>query len=260
MVKTKIAIAGVLGRMGKNLIESAQLNDVVEIVGIFDKSPISEDHLVSLKLKSDIAITSDDAFDRADVVIDFTSPSALFMFTESAIAHKAALVVGTTGLEQKHFNLLQQTSKATKIFYAPNMSLGVNSFFQIARDTAAKLKDYDIEIIESHHKFKKDAPSGTAIKLGEEIADQLGRTNKDFVFDRQQQVSERKKTDIGFSSIRGGNIAGEHTVIFHGEHESIEVTHRAFNRKIFSDGAVNASIWLSLQKNGYYNFKDLLKS
>jgi len=99
MVKTKIAIAGVLGRMGKNLIESAQLNDVVEIVGVFDKSPISEDHLVSLKLKSDIAITSDDAFDRADVVIDFTSPSALFMFTESAIAHKAALVVGTTGLE-----------------------------------------------------------------------------------------------------------------------------------------------------------------
>ncbi|MDC0861967.1 4-hydroxy-tetrahydrodipicolinate reductase [Alphaproteobacteria bacterium] len=260
MNKTKIAIAGVLGRMGQNLIESAQLNDGVEIVGVFDKSPISEDYLATMQLKSDIATSSDAAFDSADVVIDFTSPSSLFMFTESAVAHKAGLVVGTTGLEKKHFSLLEQTSKATKIFYAPNMSLGVNSFFQIARDAASKLKDYDIEIIESHHKFKKDAPSGTAIKLGEEIVNELGRTNKDFIFNRQQQVSERKKTDIGFSSIRGGNIAGEHTVIFHGEHESIEVKHRAFNRKIFSDGAVNASVWLSSQNNGYYNFKDLLKS
>jgi|TARA_B100000795_G_scaffold268109_1_gene254378 4-hydroxy-tetrahydrodipicolinate reductase len=260
MSQVKIAIAGVLGRMGQNLIESAQSNESVAIVGVFDKSPITKDHLQSMKLNSDIATTGDAAFDRADVVIDFTSPSALFMFVESAIAHKTGLVVGTTGLEKKHFDLLDQASKATKLFYAPNMSLGVNSFFQIARDAANKLKDYDIEIIESHHRFKKDAPSGTAIKLGEEIVSELGRTNKNFVFDRQQQITERKKSDIGFSSIRGGNIAGEHTVIFHGEHESIEVTHRAFNRKIFSDGAINASIWLDSQNNGYYNYKNLLKS
>jgi 4-hydroxy-tetrahydrodipicolinate reductase len=260
MSKVKIAIAGVLGRMGQNLIESVQFNVEADIVGVFDKNPITDEQLQSMKLNSDIATTSDAAFDQADVVIDFTSPSALFMFTESAVAHKAGLVIGTTGLEKKHFDLLKQTSKATKVFYAPNMSLGVNSFFQVARNAASRLKDYDIEIIESHHRFKKDSPSGTAIKLGEEIASELGRNNKDFVFDRQQQIVERKKYDIGFSSVRGGNIPGEHTVVFHGEHESIEVTHRAFNRKIFSDGAVNASVWLASQTNGYYNYKDLLKS
>ena len=260
MSKVKIAIAGVLGRMGQNLIESVQFNEGADIVGVFDKNPITDEQLQSMKLNSDIATTSDAAFDQADVVIDFTSPSALFMFTESAVAHKAGLVIGTTGLEKKHFDLLEQTSKATKVFYAPNMSLGVNSFFQVARNAASRLKDYDIEIIESHHRFKKDSPSGTAIKLGEEIASELGRNNKDFVFDRQQQIAERKKSDIGFSSVRGGNIPGEHTIVFHGEHESIEVTHRAFNRKIFSDGAVNASVWLASQTNGYYNYKDLLKS
>lgn len=260
MGNIKISIAGVLGRMGKNLVESAQSNNNTEIVGVFDKSPITNEHLNSMKLNSEIATTIDAAFDLADIVIDFTTPSALFLFTESAIAHKASLVVGTTGLDPKHFDLLKQTSKATKIFYAPNMSLGVNSFFQVARNAASKLKNYDIEIIESHHRFKKDAPSGTAIKLGEEIADEIGRNNKNFIFDRQQQITERNKSDIGFSSIRGGNVAGEHSAIFHGEHESIEITHRAFNRKIFSDGAINASIWLSSQTNGYYTYQDLLKS
>lgn len=260
MSQIKIAIAGVLGRMGQNLIESALSNNKTVIVGVFDKSPITEEHLQSMKLNNNIATTSDAAFDQADIVIDFTTPGSLFMFAESAIAHKTGLVIGTTGLETKHFDLLEQTSKATKVFYAPNMSLGVNSFFQVARNAASKLKDYDIEIIESHHRFKKDAPSGTAIKLGEEIVNELGRTNKDFVFDRQQQIIERKISDIGFSSVRGGNVAGDHTVIFHGEHESIEVTHRAFNRKIFSDGAISASIWLASQNNGYYNYKDLLKT
>ncbi|MAV82454.1 MAG: 4-hydroxy-tetrahydrodipicolinate reductase [Pelagibacteraceae bacterium] len=260
MSKIKIAIAGVLGRMGNNLVLSAQSNEFVEIVGVFDKSPISPEQLSSLNLNSEIATTSDASFDLADIVIDFTSPSSLFMFTESAVAHKAGLVVGTTGLEEKHFQLLKQTSTATKVFYAPNMSLGVNSFLQIARGAAGKLKDFDIEIIESHHKHKVDAPSGTAIKLGEEIADEIGRSSKDFVFDRQQQVKKRKKTDIGFSSIRGGNISGEHRIIFHGENEDIEITHRALNRRIFSDGAINAAVWLNSQNNGYFIYKDLLKS
>jgi 4-hydroxy-tetrahydrodipicolinate reductase len=246
--------------MGNNLINSALTNDSVDIIGVFDKDPITQDQLSFLKLNHDIATTTDACFDQADVVIDFTSPSSLFMFTESAVTHKAGLVVGTTGLEEKHFNLLKQASSTTKVFYAPNMSLGVNSFLQVARNASGKLKDYDIEIIESHHKYKVDAPSGTAIKLGQEIAEEIGRTEKNFVFDRQQQVQERKKTDIGFSSIRGGNIAGEHSVIFHGEHENIEITHRALNRRIFSDGAINSSVWLNSQQNGYYNFKDLLES
>ena len=138
------------------------------------------------------------------------------------------------------------------------MSFGVNSFFSIARKAASYLKDFDIEIIETHHRFKKDSPSGTAIKLGEEIAEELNFSRDQFNFNRHQDQQERKKDEIGFSSIRGGNIPGEHTVIFHGENESIELTHRAFNREIFSDGAIHAAIWLSQQNSGYYTYKDML--
>jgi 4-hydroxy-tetrahydrodipicolinate reductase len=161
-------------------------------------------------------------------------------------------------LEEQHFNLLKQTGNSTKVFYAPNMSFGVNSFFSIARKAASYLKDFDIEIIETHHRFKKDSPSGTAIKLGEEIAEELNFSRDQFNFNRHQDQQERKKDEIGFSSIRGGNIPGEHTVIFHGENESIELTHRAFNREIFADGAIHAAIWLSKQNSGYYTYKDML--
>jgi 4-hydroxy-tetrahydrodipicolinate reductase len=138
------------------------------------------------------------------------------------------------------------------------MSFGVNSFFNLARKAASYLKNFDIEIIETHHRYKKDAPSGTAIKLGEEIAEELNYSTDQFNFDRQQNVKERKDHEIGFSSIRGGNIPGEHKVIFHGENESVELTHKAYNRKIFSDGAIEAAIWLSSQKNGLYSFRDMI--
>ncbi len=258
MIKTKIAIAGALGRMGKNLINSGLSNENVEIVGIFDVSDISEDFIKSCGLKNEIITSREHSFEEADVVIDFTSPKALFSFTESAVLTKTALVIGTTGLDENHFKLLHQTAQTTKIFYSPNMSHGVNSFFYLARNAASYLKDFDVEIIETHHRFKKDAPSGTAIKLGQEIAKKLNLSENNFIYDRQQNQNERKKIDIGFSSIRGGNIPGEHTVIFHGENESIEITHRAFNRKIFSDGAIEASIWIKSQKNGFYSYDDMI--
>ena len=257
MTKVKIAIAGALGRMGQNLIKSGLVHENVEIIGLFDIEKINEQFLKSMNLPLDILLDREQSFKEADVVIDFTSPKALFNFTESAVSQQTGLVIGTTGLEDQHFKLMQQTGKATKVFYAPNMSFGVNAFFEIAKKTASHLKNFDIEIIETHHRFKKDAPSGTAIKLGEEIASELGLSKDNFNFNRQQEVAERKKNEIGFSSIRGGNIPGEHTVIFHGEHESIELTHRAFNRQIFSDGAIQAAVWLSQQKNGYYTYKDM---
>ena len=254
---TKIAIAGAKGRMGQNLIRSGLSNSHTDVVGIFDISEIDKDFLDEMHLSHDVATNRDNSFDAADVIIDFTSPKALFAFTESAVASKTSLVVGTTGLEEQHFNLLKQTGQSTKVFYAPNMSFGVNSFFNLARKAASYLKDFDIEIIETHHRFKKDAPSGTAIKLGEEIAEELNFSKDQFNFNRQQDQQERKKGEIGFSSIRGGNIPGEHTIIFHGENESIELTHRAFNREIFADGAIEAAIWLSRQKSGYYTYKDM---
>jgi len=257
-MSTKIAIAGAMGRMGQNLIKSGLKNDKIEIVGVFDIDNIDETFLVSVGLQPDIATTREKSFDAADVVIDFTSPKALFNFTEAAVANNTGLVIGTTGLDDQHFKLLQQSGQSVPVFYAPNMSFGVNSFFSLARKAAAHLKDFDIEIVETHHRYKKDAPSGTAIKLGEEIADELNFSKEQFNFNRQQDQQERKKNEIGFSSMRGGNIPGEHTVIFHGDNESIELTHRAFNREIFSDGAIEASIWLSKQKKGYFTFKDLL--
>jgi 4-hydroxy-tetrahydrodipicolinate reductase len=257
-MSTKIAIAGAMGRMGQNLIKSGLKNDKTEIVGVFDIENIDKNFLISVGLQSGIATNRENSFEAADVVIDFTSPKALFNFTEAAVANNTGLVIGTTGLEDQHFKLLQQSGQSVPVFYAPNMSFGVNSFFSLARKAAAHLKDFDIEIIETHHRYKKDAPSGTAIKLGEEIADELNYSKEQFNFNRQQDQQERKKNEIGFSSIRGGNIPGEHTVIFHGDNESIELTHRAFNREIFSDGAIEASIWLSKQKKGYFTFKDLI--
>ena len=255
---TKIAIAGAKGRMGRNLIKSGLSNSHTDIVGVFDISEIEQVFLDEMSLSPEIATTREHSFERADVIIDFTSPKALFAFTESAVASKTGLVIGTTGLEEQHFNLLKQTGNSTRVFYAPNMSFGVNSFFNIARKAASYLKNFDIEIIETHHRYKKDAPSGTAIKLGEEIVEELNLSKDQFNFNRQQNQQERKKDEIGFSSIRGGNIPGEHTVIFHGENESVELTHRAFNREIFADGAIQAAIWLSKQNSGYYTYKDML--
>jgi len=254
----KIAIAGAKGRMGENLIKSGLSNKNTNIVGVFDVEAIDKIFLNKFGLPENTRVTREESFKEADVVIDFTSPKALFSFTESAVSNNTCLVVGTTGLEKDHFKLLEQAGNSTKVFYAPNMSFGVNSFFNLARKAASHLKNFDIEIIETHHRYKKDAPSGTAIKLGEEIAEELNYTKDQFNFDRQKNIQERKDKEIGFSSIRGGNIPGEHKVIFHGDNESVELTHKAYNRKIFSDGAIDAAIWLSTKENGLYSFRDMI--
>jgi len=254
----KIAIAGAKGRMGENLIKSGLSNKNTNIVGVFDVESIDKIFLNKFGLPENTSVSREESFKEADVVIDFTSPKALFSFTESAVSNNTCLVVGTTGLEKDHFKLLEQAGNSTKVFYAPNMSFGVNSFFNLARKAALHLKNFDIEIIETHHRYKKDAPSGTAIKLGEEIAEELNYTKDQFNFDRQKNIQERKNKEIGFSSIRGGNIPGEHKVIFHGDNESVELTHKAYNRKIFSDGAIDAAIWLSTKENGLYSFRDMI--
>ena len=258
MSRTKIAIAGALGRMGNNLINSALSNNNVELVGVFDVNDIDPSFINKNQIQENVSTTREESFEKADIVIDFTTPKALFNFTEAAVSNNTGLVIGTPGLDESHFNLLKQTSNSTKVFYAPNMSYGVNTFFEIARKAAKHLKDFDIEIIETHHRHKKDAPSGTALKLGEEIVEELGLSKSNFNFKRQDQEGQRKENEIGFSSIRGGNIPGEHTVIFHGDNESIELTHKAHNRKIFSDGAIQAAVWLSSKEKGFYTFKDMI--
>ena len=258
MSRTKIAIAGALGRMGNNLINSALSNNNVELVGVFDVKDIDPSYINNNQIQANVFTTREESFEKADIVIDFTTPKALFNFTEAAVSNNTGLVIGTTGLDESHFNLLKQTSNSTIVFYAPNMSYGVNTFFEIARKAAKHLKEFDIEIIETHHRHKKDAPSGTALKLGEEIVAELGLSKSNFNFKRQDQEGQRKENEIGFSSIRGGNIPGEHTVIFHGDNESVELTHKAHNRKIFSDGAIQAAVWLSSKEKGFYTFKDMI--
>ena len=258
MSRTKIAIAGALGRMGNNLINSALSNKNVELVGVFDVKDIDPIFINKNQIQENVFTTREESFEKADIVIDFTTPKALFNFTEAAVSNNTGLIIGTTGLDESHFNLLKQTSNSTKVFYAPNMSYGVNTFFEIARKAAKHLKEFDIEIIETHHRHKKDAPSGTALKLGEEIVAELGLSKSNFNFKRQDQEGQRKENEIGFSSIRGGNIPGEHTVIFHGDNESVELTHKAHNRKIFSDGAIQAAVWLSTKEKGFYTFKDMI--
>ena len=258
MSRTKIAIAGALGRMGNNLINSALSNNNVELVGVFDVNDIDPSFINKNQIQENVSTTREESFEKADIVIDFTTPKALFNFTEAAVSNNTGLVIGTTGLDESHFNLLKQTSNSTKVFYAPNMSYGVNTFFEITRKASKHLKDFDIEIIETHHRHKKDAPSGTALKLGEEIVAELGLSKSNFNFKRQDQEGQRKENEIGFSSIRGGNIPGEHTVIFHGDNESVELTHKAHNRKIFSDGAIQAAVWLSSKEKGFYTFKDMI--
>ena len=253
MKKINLAISGCMGRMGQQLIKSAQKNKIFKITSLTESKKINK------KISGIIpGINSKNSFRKANIIIDFTTPKALFNFTEAAVSNNTGLVIGTTGLDESHFNLLKQTSNSTKVFYAPNMSYGVNTFFEIARKAAKHLKDFDIEIIETHHRHKKDAPSGTALKLGEEIVEELGLSKSNFNFKRQDQEGQRKENEIGFSSIRGGNIPGEHTVIFHGDNESIELTHKAHNRKIFSDGAIQAAVWLSSKEKGFYTFKDMI--
>ena len=177
MSRTKIAIAGALGRMGNNLINSALSNNNVELVGVFDVNDIDPSFINKNQIQENVFTTREESFEKADIVIDFTTPKALFNFTEAAVSNNTGLVIGTTGLDENHFNLLKQTSNSTKVFYAPNMSYGVNTFFEIARKAAKHLKDFDIEIIETHHRHKKDAPSGTALKLGEEIVAAVSYTH-----------------------------------------------------------------------------------
>jgi len=245
--KTKVGISGCLGRMGQELVKQTKLLKSVEFVGGFDLKN-NKNYIQNI-------------FTKANVVIDFSSPSAIKNNIELAVKNKTGLVVGTTGLKEKELRMIKHASKKTPILISSNMSLGVNVLFNLVQQTATTLKDvdYDIEIAETHHKHKIDAPSGTALSLGEHAA--KGRkTNfhKAKVLDRTSKNLKRKKGKIGFSVTRGGEIAGEHTVSFIGTNDRIDLVHKASNRSIFVEGAIEAAIYISKKKNGFFNMHDLL--
>ena len=244
----KVGISGCLGRMGKELSSKAKNEKRINYIGGFD----IKDH--DLKLK--------EVFQNSNVIIDFSSPNAIENNLKLAINNNTALVIGTTGLTDKEFKKLKIASKKIPILVSSNMSLGVNLLFNLVTQAASTLNesDYDIEISETHHKHKKDAPSGTALSLGEYAA--KGRKtnfNKSKILDRTSKKTIRKKGNIGFSVSRGGEIAGEHTVSFIGKNDRVDLVHKASNRSIFVNGAIEAAIFLSKKKNGLYNMHDMLR-
>ena len=243
----KVAIAGAAGRMGQALVEAVAADRGLELVVAHDVAGVG-------KAAGSLAVTSDNkALAGADVVIDFTRPAA----TLAHLEHAKACVIGTTGFDDKAKSQIAAASKRIPIVLSPNFAVGVNVVFKLAETAAETLGEgYDVEIIEAHHRHKVDAPSGTALKIGDIIAAVLKR--KDFAFGRQGDTGERPKKQIGFHAIRGGDIVGEHTVVFAGLGERVEVTVRSQSRATYAVGAVRAAKWLKGKPAGLYDMFDVL--
>lgn len=197
--------------------------------------------------------------EASDVIIDFSSPTGLSLLLDYSMESKTNLVIGTTGFSSEHFTMMNEAGNYIAVLYAPNTSLGANLIALLAAKTAHILPNYDIEIVEAHHRNKQDAPSGTALMIGDEIAAVNGENLAEKVnFDRFVTRGKRKDGEIGFSSIRAGGIFGEHTVIIAGEHEIIKIQHQALSRSVFIEGALVGADWIVKKGPGVYFMKDVL--
>ena len=262
----KLAVLGAAGRMGNAVLACLAESDEMRLVGAVSEPGdplLGSDAGDSARLGTlGVALSADpgDALDEADVAIDFTLPAALEANLAAAEASGTALVIGTTGLSDAQMEALARAAERIPIVYARNMSVGVNVFMDlVARAASALGQSYDVEIAEAHHRFKVDAPSGTALALGEQIAAATGRSLDDVaVRVRDGQTGPRNAGEIGFSVIRGGNIVGEHTVLFAGPEEQLRFTHTAADRKTFARGALLAAQWTAGRPPGLYSMADVL--
>jgi 4-hydroxy-tetrahydrodipicolinate reductase len=261
----KVCIAGAGGRMGRMLIEAVtHANDCV-MGGALDVSTspgIGLDASGFLGVASGVTITSDmaHALKGCHALIDFTRPEGTMAHLSHCRKQGVSMVIGTTGFSEEQKAELKAASKDIAIMLAPNMSVGVNVTLKLLQMAAKALSTgYDIEIIEAHHRHKVDAPSGTALKMGEVIADAIGRDLKDCaVYERYGHTGERDASTIGFSTIRGGDIVGDHTVLFAGIGERIEITHKSSSRSTYAQGSLRAVRFLADKKNGMYDMFDVL--
>jgi 4-hydroxy-tetrahydrodipicolinate reductase len=261
-----IIVCGVGGRMGGAVIRAAQQSADIEVVAAIDRPKskrigkdageisgigrlgVSVSERVSLALKPNSAI------------IDFTKPEASLGFLKAAAKLRIPIVIATTGFDTKQLSAIKRLARRTPTLLSANTSLGVNVLVALL-DKAAKMlgDDYDVEIVEAHHRFKKDAPSGTALALGRAVANALNRDlNKVGINGRKGMVGARRKKEIALLSVRAGDIVGEHTVIFGGIGERLEFIHRAHSRDTFAHGAIRAAQWLARQKPGLYGMQDML--
>lgn len=261
----KIAIAGVSGRMGRALLEAVAAEPACSLHAAIDRpdSPlVGQDAGAAWGAASGVAVSDQAAMAirGAQALIDFTRPEATFTYLEACVAAGVPLVIGTTGFDEAGKARIAEAAKKIPIVFAPNMSVGVNLLMKLAELTAQVLDDgYDIEIIEAHHRHKVDAPSGTALGLGQAVA---RATQRDLsscaVYGREGVTGERDPNTIGFATVRGGDIVGDHTVLFAGMGERVELTHKASSRATFAQGALRAARWVQGRPPGLYDMRDVL--
>jgi len=262
----RVAVVGASGRMGLCLIKAAELAEKTSLsVAITrsgsaslgkDAGDLAGIGAINITVQDDLS----KVLDQFDVLIDFTRPEPSMQYIELCRRAGKQVIIGTTGYSDEQKAQIAVAAKDIAIVLAPNMSVGVNLSLKLLEMTAKVMGDYtDIEVIEAHHRHKVDAPSGTALRMGEVIANTLGRDLKDCaIYGREGDTGERDRKTIGFSTIRAGDIVGEHTVMFADEGERVEITHKATSRMTFANGAVRAAVWLEAQKNGLYDMQDVL--
>jgi len=263
----KIAILGAAGRMGHNLLDCAGAISGCEIVAACER----DDHpAIGQTVKSFAGISSDAVSEslcytadwpkEAEVIIDFTFHTCVTSNLTNAVDCSQAYVLGTTGLTDEEKQAVADASRKIAVVWAPNMSLGVNLLLELVRRSASILgNDYDAEIVEMHHKLKKDAPSGTALGLAEALAEGREVNLKDVVcYGREGITGERPSGEIAIHALRGGSVVGDHTVMFTADEERIEITHKAVSRKAFAKGALRAALWLCNRQPGIYTMRHVL--
>ena len=262
----RVAISGANGRMGVSLLQACEASQQVTL----NAASVRSGHIWAGKMLNEVAgvstqaVTVQDDLSRVvddfDVLIDFTLPEATSTYLDLCCTAKKAIVIGTTGFSEQQREQIKQAAEQIPVVFAPNMSVGVNLSLKLLEMTARVMGETaDIEIIEAHHRHKVDAPSGTALRMGEVVANALGRNLAECaIYGREGRTGERDAQTIGFSTIRAGDIVGEHTVLFATESERLEITHKASSRMTFANGAVRAAGWLKDREPGLYDMQDVL--
>jgi 4-hydroxy-tetrahydrodipicolinate reductase len=245
----KVIVSGILGRMGRELMGLMGEDDECSLVGGYDKE----------KRKAEVPVASgaDDLPDDFDVVVDFSAPDGALEMVRWCVLKGKPLVLGTTGFAEEELQEIEAAAKTIPLFLASNMSMGINTVLAMLEGIPKVIYDgFDVEIIETHHRMKKDSPSGTAKTIAQKITEKSGKAS--LVYGREGRGLERRGDDIGIHAVRGGTVVGSHSVFLLGQDESIEITHRAHSRRIFALGALKAAKWIVKQQPGLYSMRDLL--
>ncbi|MDQ6964356.1 MAG: 4-hydroxy-tetrahydrodipicolinate reductase [Mariprofundales bacterium] len=254
----RVAVVGAGGRMGKMLIRAVAASGSGKLVAATERAGSPQ---LGVEVADGVVVMDHlQIADSMDVVIDFTAPAATLQHAEFAAEHGVAMVIGTTGFDDRGLRQLRTTLAGQRVVMAANFSVGVNLALGLVEQTAAILgDDYDAEIVETHHRYKVDAPSGTALALGSSLAKGRGVDLKQHaVFSREGVTGARKRGDIGFSVVRAGSIVGDHSTLFISDEEQVEIRHVAHDRMVFAKGAVRAAEWLLSQPHGLYSMADVL--